>query len=193
MNKQLETILEDLEYNKVFVKTVDGYDNKYLNEFEYWTFTKVYSFEKKDYIDIITFKSNFAWNEQIWKSIYEIRKKCIQKYGYDIVPLDFDMYAKFNFYDYLPVCNIKQKYIDKIRHNFNKVSINCKYLIGNQEGIMPLISNETCIRIKPIKDITVKFKRHQKNNIYYLEKYFDKNHLLFECWTYYKITKNINL
>lgn len=97
MNKQLETILKDLEYDKVFVKTIDGYDNKYLNEFENWSFTKVYSFEKKDYVDIITFNSNYAWNEQIWDSIYDIRKKCIQKYGYDIIPIDFDMYAKFDF------------------------------------------------------------------------------------------------
>jgi len=187
MNRQLEIILEDLEYDKVFVKTIDGYDSKYLNEFNSWAFTKAYSFEKKNYVDIITFKSNFAWNEEIWRSIYEIRKRCIEKYGYDIIPLDFDMYAKFNFYDYPPAYNIKQKYIDKIRHNFNKVSIDCKYLIGNKEGIMPLINNEIYIRRKPIKDITVKFKRRQRCNEYYLQKYFQKNHLSFECWTYYKI------
>lgn len=187
MNEQLKTILEDLEYDKVFIKTIDGYDNKYLNEFEHWLFTKVYSFEKKDYVDIITFYSHFAWNEQIWDSIYEIRKRCLEKYGYDIIPLDFDMCATFNFYDYPPNKNIRQKYIDKIRHNFNKVSIDCKYLIGNHEGIMPLINNEIYIRKKPIKDITVKFKRHQRRNEYYLQKYFNKNHLSFECWTYYKI------
>ena len=36
MNEQLKQILEDLEYNKVFIKTIDGYDNKYLNEFNNW-------------------------------------------------------------------------------------------------------------------------------------------------------------
>lgn len=187
MNKQLEKILNDLQYDKVFVKTIDGYDNKYLNEFKDWSFTKVYSFEKNTYIDIITFNSIFAWNEQIWESIYEIRKKCISKYGYDIIPLDFDMYERFNFYDYSPNNNIRKKYIDKIRHNFNKVSIKCKYLIGNNEGIMPLINNEIYIRIKPIKNITIKFTKYQRNNEYYLSKYFNKKNIEFECWTYYKI------
>lgn len=188
MNKQLETILKDLEYDKVFVKTIDGYDNKYLNEFENWSFTKAYSFEKKDYVDIITFDSCYAWNEQIWDSIYEIRKKCIQKYRYDIIPIDFDMYAKFDFFDCQPVCNLEQKYIDKIRHNFNKLSIKCKYLIGNNErGIMALINHEIYLTRKPIKNITNKLKRNQRYNRRYLKKYFDKKFQDFDWWTYYEI------
>lgn len=71
MNKRLKDILNDLQYDNVFVKTSDGYDNKYLNEFDNWTFIKSYSFEKKNYVDIIVFRSDFAWNEQIWKSIYK--------------------------------------------------------------------------------------------------------------------------
>lgn len=45
-----------------------------LNEFKNWSFIKAYSFEKKDYVDVITFDSYYAWNEQIWDSIYDIRK-----------------------------------------------------------------------------------------------------------------------
>lgn len=189
MNKQLEAILQDLEYDKVFVKTIDGYDNKYLSEFTDWSFTKAYSFEKKDYVDIITFNSRFAWNEQVWDSIYKIRKNCIQKYGYDIVPLDFDMYGIFDFYDYPPVCNIEQKYIDKIRHIFNKLSIKCKYLIGNHErGIMVLINHETYLTRKPIKNVTNKLKRNQRCNRRYLKKYFNKKLKDFDWWTYYEMT-----
>ena len=188
MNQELENILKDLEYDKVFVKTIDGYDNKYLNEFEDWSFTKAYSFEKKNYVDIITFNSCYAWNEQIWDSIYDIRKKCIQKHGYDIIPLDFDMYSTFDFDYCVPVYNIEQKYIDKIRHIFNKTSIKCKYLIGNNEyGVMALINHEIYLKHKPIKDITFKLKRYQRYCRQYLQKYFDKKNLSFDWWTYYKI------
>lgn len=187
MNKQLETILNDLQYDKVFVETIDGYDNKYLNEFNNWSFTKVYSFEKNDFINIITFESNFAWNEQIWKSLYEIRKKCIQKYGYDIIPLDYDMCTIFDFWNNnIHTENIKQSYINKIRHKYNKKNIFCKYILSNNIGIMPLINHEIYFK-KIINNNTHKFKKYQRYTEKYLSKYFNKHNIEFECWTYYNI------
>ena len=189
MNEKLKQILKHLEYDKIFIKTDDGYDNKYLNEFNNWTFTKAYSYKKNDYDDIIIFESNCAWNEQIWESLMPIRKKCLDVYGYDIIPLDFDMCSRFNFWDHNIDNYISKKYINKIRHIFNKSNIKCEYLIGNKEGIMPLIKNEIYQRQKIINGITYKFKRKQRYQERYLTKYFHKLNMEFESWTYYSVNE----
>lgn len=188
MNKDLENILVDLEYDKVFVKTPDGYDNKYLNEFKNWRFTKAYSFENHKIIDVITFESLYAWNEQIYESLQDIRKRCIEKYGYDIIPLDADMCGIFDFYDGNIYDNIDQKYVDIIRHKYKNTRVSAKYLIHNKRGFMCLINNEIYCTRKPIKEITKKYSKKQIYSTIYIDKYLWKKYKIsFKCWTYYNI------
>ncbi len=81
MDPMLQDILNDLEYDKVLVTSLES-GEKYLNEFDEWQFSEVClpNLTKKT---VITFYSHFHWNEQIHESLQDIRKRCIDKYGYD--------------------------------------------------------------------------------------------------------------
>ena len=182
MNEQLKQILEDLEYNKVFIKTIDGYDNKYLNEFNNWQFSKVYSFEQHKVITVITFESGYAWNEQIIESLMDIRKRCIEKYGYDIIPLDADLCGGYFGYENKLYNNFTEHYINKIVHKFKNANIKPKYLL------MSYPENELNESLIILIEQNIKLNKKQKYCLYYLYKYFIKRYnVLFKCSTYYSL------
>lgn len=183
MNEQLQKILDDLEYSKVFIKTIDGFDNKYLNEFNNWQFSEVYSFEKHKIITVITFESYCAFNEQIVDSLMDIRQKCIKKYGYDIIPLDIDMCGAYFGYNTKLYNQFSKKHIDKLIHKFKKCNIKPKYLLMSNptdidnEGLVILIKNE----------IYHGLTKKQRYCLRYLHKYFyNKYKIDIEAWTYYE-------
>lgn len=184
MNEQLKQILEDLEYNKVFIKTIDGYDNKYLNEFNNWQFSKVYSFEHHKVITIITFESGYAWNEQIVESLMDIRKRCIAKYGYDIISLDADMCGAYFGYGNKLYNKFSENYINKLIHKFKIANIKPKYLLTYN------LKDKLNVALIPLikQDIYHGINKKQAYSLYYLYKYFMKKYKVsFKCWTYYDI------
>lgn len=178
---KLQDILNDLEYDKVLVKSIDS-GEKYLNEFTEWRFSTVCT-PNLTKIKVITFYSRWHWNEQIYESLLDIRKRCMEKYGYDIIPIDFDMGVIFGFtIGNSPNgihSNISQHQINTIKHIYKKAGIKLKYAMCVNDGqIMTLIKNEI------YHGLTRKQKRYEG---YLYKKFLKKKWGHIEAFTYYEI------
>jgi len=178
---KLQDILNDLEYDKVLVKSIDS-GEKYLNEFTEWRFSTV-CLPNLTKIKVITFYSRWHWNEQIYESLQDIRKRCMEKYGYDIIPIDFDMGFIFglttiNSPDGIH-SNISQHQMNVIKHIYKKAGIELKYaMCVNYGRIMTLIKNEI------YHGLTRKQKRYEG---YLNKKFLNKGWGHIEAFTYYEI------
>lgn len=182
MNQQLENILNDLNYKNIIIESIDS-GAQPLSDFKNWNFCTLYDYKAKP-IKCITFESDCFWNEQIVDTFVPIRKKCIQKHGYDIIPLDYDMCAGFDLWNG-KVNNepLNQFWINKIHHVCRKSGIEVKYLMrgyGDNDGIIFWIN----------KDI-YKLSRKEQYSLKYLSKYFDKKYKIgIEAFTYYEVVKH---
>ena len=107
----------------------------------------------------------------------------MEKYGYDIIPIDFDMGVIFG----LTIgnspngihSNISQHQINIIKHIYKKAGIKLKYAVCVNDGqIMTLIKNEI------YHGLTRKQKRYEG---YLHKKFLKKGWGHIEAFTYYEI------
>lgn len=114
----------------------------------------------------------------------DIRKRCIAKYGYDIISLDADMCGAYFGYGNKLYNKFSENYINKLIHKFKIANIKPKYLLTYN------LKDKLNVALIPLikQDIYHGINKKQAYLLYYLYKYFMKKYKVsFKCWTYYDI------
>ena len=103
----IHDIIDKLDLKNKFIN-IDGYDTVSLDILKNWYIKDVITSTGKLRKCLIG-RSDYLWNEEVENQIIDIRKKCIDKFGLDIILLDlddeeFDLYIKYH----LATCERKE-------------------------------------------------------------------------------------
>lgn len=115
----------------------------------------------------------YHWNEQTWPNLIEIRRRCIQELGYELMLIDFDMWQlTHNKLNYSSFGNK----INTIRKICKKYNISLVYLTHTSNGSIGFIKEDI------YNELNKKQQRGYDKLIKYFKKHFKKH---FEFFTYY--------
>lgn len=187
MNKELKDILTKLELDKCKIESFDRGETT-LDTFKNWTFSTVYD-KFANECKIITFESVYFWTEQIYKTLMPVRKKCMNMFNYDLLPLDYDQCSVLNLWDCKTNNKIKQSIINKIWHICKKHNIPLKYIIRGEEDFNNVVEYTAIILFVESETSLLKFSDKQCDAIKYLRKYLKKKYNISDLriYEYYNI------
>lgn len=115
----------------------------------------------------------YHWNEQTWPNLIEIRRRCIQELGYELMLIDFDMWQlTHNKLNYSSFGNK----INTIRKICKKYNISLVYLTHTSNGSIGFIKEDV------YNELNKKQQKGYNKLIKYFKKHFKKR---FEFFTYY--------
>ena len=142
---------------------------KYKNEVRMFKAYDPYGKEKY----VIHIYVGYHWNEQTWPNLIEIRRRCIQELGYELMLIDFDMWQlTHNKLNYSSFGNK----INTIRKICKKYNISLVYLTHTSNGSIGFIKEDI------YNELNKKQQKGYDKLIKYFKKHFKKH---FEFFTYY--------
>lgn len=167
----IHDIIDKLDLKNKFIN-IDGYDTVSLDILKNWYIKDVITSTGKLKKCLIG-RSDYLWNEEVENQIIDIRKKCIDKFGLDIILLDLDVCGILDLHDNEHSIEISNKVINHFKHVSKKCNLKLKYLIrgvNNNDVILIIFEN-----------LPQKFNKKQINQIKYLHKWCYKKGLYFIC------------